>query len=170
MKKRLLLFIVTLVLCIFRSCTPSKSKVFGVGDRQELLTNDGAVVGTIKLNSADCSVNEDGKTCSLALTFIFYPIETFRLENGGVFVLADNEKICTVEQKNLETNGFDIFKSDIAEETEYIFCYVVPKSPYFDNLENRADGYDGYGIGCYVNNAVFKIYTGKLFDKTRITD
>ena len=54
---------------------------------------------------------------------------------------------------------------NLTEEIRYTFNFEIPDSPYFDDLDNREQGYLGWGIQCYILNANFKVYTGVLYDE-----
>ena len=164
LKKYLLVVIMAFALCVSASCKPSHSRVYTVGDTSEVLSNDGAKIGTIKLDSVDYSLNKDNNTCNVGLTYIIYPETTMYLDSQDIFVLCKAEKYFTDTQKNIVKNGRDIFNLSIEEEIIYTFYFVIPNSPYFDNLENREEGYLGWGITCYIENAVFEIYTGIILD------
>lgn len=167
LKKGLLVAIIALVLCMFTSCTPSNSKIYTVGDTYELMSNDGTKIGAIKLDSVDYSVNEDSDTCNLGLTYIIYPETKMHLNSQNIFVSCETEKYSTDNQKNIDKNGRDIFNLSIEEEIKYTFYFVIPNSPYFDNLENREEGYMGWGIACYIEEARFEVYTGIIYDSLK---
>lgn len=164
LKYGLLVAVFASVLCIFTSCAPSKSKVYTVGDTYFLVSNDGAKTGTIKLDSVEYSINEDGETCNLGLTYIIYPETTIQLDSQKIFVSCEDTKYFTDKQKNLERNGRDIFGFSIEEEIRYVFFFVIPKFPYFDNMDNREEGYLGWGIDCYIEDAKFEVYTKVIYD------
>lgn len=141
-----------------------KNKVYTIGDTLELIFTDGTEVGEVKLDSVGYSLNEDGETCNLGLIYTIYPNTIIHLNEQNIFISCDAEKYYTNQQMNLEKNKKNIFELNINTEIQYAFFFTIPSSPYFDNLENRDEGYDGWGIKCYIENVHYDIYTGIIYD------
>lgn len=166
LKNNLIISLFFVMMCLFVSCTPSKDKIYTVGDTYELWADDGTIEGTVKLEAAKCLKNSNEQTYILALTYLITPNCTLVCTNQNVFVSCGEKKYCTNTDLNLENNNeIDIFDLNLTEEIRYTFNFEIPDSPYFDDLDNREQGYLGWGIQCYILNANFKVYTGVLYDE-----
>ena len=161
-KKRFLVTIIILVSYILASCAPSKSRVYTVGDTCYLYSNDYEKIGEIKLESADYSINEAIDTGSLELTYVIYPYNEISLNSQEIFIICDAKKYFTNYQKNFDKNDFDIFSFIVDDEIRYTFYFDIPYSPYFEKMDNMADGYIGWVLECYIEEARFAVYTGIL--------
>lgn len=133
-----------IALCIFTACVPSKGPIYTEGDTYNLMQDDGAVKASIKLESADYLLNDDDKTCNLSLTYHICPSIFLELKKENVYAVYDGSRTYTDDKLNVEKNGSDIFASKIEEGMKYTFYFIIPVSPYFENLENREKGYLGW--------------------------
>lgn len=143
-----------LILMILVSCTPEGYKIYTIGDTYTLI--DGS--GSIQLSMADYETATE-ETCVLKLTYILKPESQFSLNNQDVFVVCSTENYYTEKELNIEYNKTDIFDIPIIKETPYTFHFIIPSSPYFDNLADNKEGYLGWTIQCYIGGTNFSVYT-----------
>ena len=119
--------------------------------------------GIVKLDAGEYTFNDDGKTCDLGLTYIFYPSDTMRLDKQYVMVESLYSFITyyTDVDKNIEKNGFDIFEIKIEKEMKYIFYFTMPIHPLFEDLDKKESG---WGTCCNMNYVTFYVNTKEIYD------
>ena len=173
--------VILFIICVsfFTSCTPSiHPRWYTIGETQELnhfSYDDFEEEGSIRFDSADYELNEDGETVQLICTFTFYPKRAIHLDTSKIYIWCGvHEKNCyTDTQLNSEKNGRDITDLTIEEETTIILCFIIPKSPYFDNLADNIPKWDNnHKLACIIKDNYyaryeFDIYTGELSDKMK---
>ena len=173
--------VILFIICVsfFTSCTPSiPPRRYTVGETQELnhFSYDGIETeGSIRFDSADYELNEDGETVQLICTFTFYPKRAIHLDTSKIYICSrfHEDNWYTDSQLNSEKNGRDITDLTIEEETTIILCFIIPKSPYFDNLADNISEWDKtHQLTCAIKNNYsggihFAIFTGELSDKMK---
>lgn len=165
-RNSLIISLIFVTICLFVSCTPSVNKIYTVGDTYELVTDDGTIEGNVKLEAAKCFKKSNEQTYILSLTYFIKTNYTLVCTNQNVFVSCVEKKYNTNMDLNLEKNNeINIFDLNLNGEIRYTFDFEIPGSPYFDDLDNREQGYLGWCIQCYILNAKFEIYTGVLYDE-----
>ena len=69
----------TLLLITCVSCKPVRRRIYSMGEEQEFYGGTD-LDGIVRLDAGEYTFNDDGKTCDLGLTYIFYPLVTMRLD------------------------------------------------------------------------------------------
>ena len=172
--------VILFIICVsfFTSCTPSiHPRWYTIGETQELnhfSYDDFEEEGSIRFDSADYELNEDGETVQLICTFTFYPKRTIYLDTSKIYICGwvHEDNWYTDTQLNSEKNGKDITDLTIEEETTIILCFIIPKSPYFDNLaDNIPECDNNLMLTCFIESTCSKInydiFTGELSDKMK---
>ena len=172
--------VILFIMCIsfFTSCAPTiHPMAYTVGDTQDVhffSYNDGPDEGSIRFDSADYELNEDGETAQLICSFTFYPKRTIYLDTSKIYIFRGvyDEHYYTDTQLNSEKNGRDITDLTIEEETTIILYFIIPKSPYFDNLaDNIPECDNNHMLTCFIESTCSKInydiFTGELSDKMK---
>ncbi|MBQ8882281.1 MAG: hypothetical protein IJY70_02680 [Clostridia bacterium] len=158
--KKLIAGLLTLLICFCTiACEPVYLQEYTVGDTQTTL--DGC---DIKLVCADYET--DGEIATIRLKYEFTPRESVIISESEVYlIVVPQENTYSLPSKNTSENGYDIFGAEVTQKTEYSFYFEVPHSPYFDNLDNRDKGHNGFAIKCRVLGIRFEIHTGVMFDE-----
>lgn len=119
--------------------------------------------GIVRLDAGEYTFNDDGKTCDLGLTYIFYPLVTMRLDKKYVSVksLYSHITYYTDVDKNIEKNGFDIFEIKIEKEMKYIFYFTMPIHPLFEDLDKKEYGWE---TCCDMDDVRFYVDTKEIYD------
>ena len=63
------------------SCKPVRRRIYSMGEEQGYYGGPRGH-GIVKLDAGEYTFNDDGKTCDLGLTYIFYPSVTMRLDKS----------------------------------------------------------------------------------------
>ena len=119
--------------------------------------------GIVRLDAGEYTFNDDGETCDLGLTYIFYPSDTIRLDKQYVIVESLYSFITyyTDVDKNIEKNGFDIFEISIEKEMKYIFYFTMPIHPLFEDLDKKEQGWE---TCCNMNDVTFYVDTKEIYE------
>lgn len=157
-RKRGLGIVLSLGVMMCASCVPSRNRIYTIGDTVDL------EAGYIRLIGANYQWIDEN-ACDLKLTYKIYSETERKLDNTKLAVVCGSNNWDTDRNRNAKDNGTDIFEAVILNEITYAFHFVVPRSPYFDDLENRAEGYLGWRIKCYIEEALFEVYTGSMHDE-----
>lgn len=153
---------------ILTSCEVKHPPIYTVGDVYTMYPTMEINIdkGSIRLDSAKY-IKKEGDTCNIALTYTFFPVDSYVLDYNKLLISDRGKKSYTEIEMNIEKNGDDIFKSKIYKERQYIFYFKFPNSPYFENLDNRDKDSWGWGIMCEIEEAIFNIFTGILYDESK---
>ena len=152
----------TLLLITCVSCKPVRRRIYSMGEEQEYYGGPSRS-GIVKLDAGEYTFNDDGETCDLGLTYIFYPLVTMRLDKKYVSVksLYSHITYYTDVDKNIEKNGFDIFEIKIEKEMKYIFYFTMPIHPLFEDLDKKESGWE---TCCDMDDVRFYVDTKEIYD------
>lgn len=152
----------TLLLITCVSCKPVRRRIYSMGEEQEYYGGPSRS-GIVKLDAGEYTFNDDGKTCDLGLTYIFYPYGMIRLDKQYVGVKSSYSLIIyyTDVDKNIEKNGFDIFEIKIEKEMKYIFYFTMPIHPLFEDLDKKEQGWETI---CGMDWVTFYVNTKEIYD------
>ena len=152
----------TLLLITCVSCKPVRRRIYSMGEEQEFYGGTD-LDGIVRLDAGEYTFNDDGKTCDLGLTYIFYPLVTMRLDKKYVSVksLYSHITYYTDVDKNIEKNGFDIFEIKIEKEMKYIFYFTMPIHPLFEDLDKKEYGWE---TCCDMDDVRFYVDTKEIYD------
>ncbi|MCI7219984.1 MAG: hypothetical protein MR497_00295 [Bacilli bacterium] len=152
----------TLLLITCVSCKPVRQRIYSMGEEQGYYGGPTGH-GIVKLDAGEYTFNDDGKTCDLGLTYIFYPSDTIRLDKQYVRIESLYSFITyyTDVDKNIEKNGFDIFEIKIEKEMKYIFYFTMPIHPLFEDLDKKEQGWETI---CGMDWVTFYVNTKEIYD------
>ena len=152
----------TLLLITCVSCKPVRRRIYSMGEEQEFYGGTD-LDGIVRLDAGEYTFNDDGETCDLGLTYIFYPSDTIRLDKQYVIVESLYSFITyyTDVDKNIEKNGFDIFEIKIEKEMKYIFYFTMPIHPLFEDLDKKEQGWETI---CGMDWVTFYVNTKEIYD------
>ena len=144
------------------SCKPVRRRIYSMGEEQEYYGGTD-LDGIVRLDAGEYTFNDDGKTCDLGLTYIFYPYGMIRLDKQYVGVKSSYSLIIyyTDVDKNIEKNGFDIFEIKIEKEMKYIFYFTMPIHPLFEDLDKKEQGWETI---CGMDWVTFYVNTKEIYD------
>lgn len=159
-KVRTILHTILLIACV--SCKPVRRRIYSMGEEQEFYGGTD-LDGIVRLDAGEYTFNDDGETCDLGLTYIFYPLVTMSLDKQYVMVESLYSFITyyTDVDKNIEKNGFDIFEIKIEKEMKYIFYFTMPIHPLFEDLDKKESG---WGTCCDMDDVTFYVNTKEIYD------
>ncbi|MCI7220069.1 MAG: hypothetical protein MR497_00730 [Bacilli bacterium] len=152
----------TLLLITCVSCKPVRRRIYSMGEEQEFYGGTD-LDGIVRLDAGEYTFNDDGETCDLGLTYIFYPLVTMSLDKQYVMVESLYSFITyyTDVDKNIEKNGFDIFEIKIEKEMKYIFYFTMPIHPLFEDLDKKESG---WGTCCDMDDVTFYVNTKEIYE------
>ncbi len=155
-----ILHTILLITCV--SCKPVRRRIYSMGEEQEYYGGPSRS-GIVKLDAGEYTFNDDGETCDLGLTYIFYPYGMIRLDKQYVGVKSSYSLIIyyTDVDKNMEKNGFDIFEISIEKEMKYIFYFTIPIYPLFEDLDKKEQGWETI---CGMDWVTFYVNTKEIYD------
>ena len=155
-----ILHTILLITCV--SCKPVRRRIYSMGEEQEFYGGTD-LDGIVRLDAGEYTFNDDGETCDLGLTYIFYPSDTIRLDKQYVIVESLYSFITyyTDVDKNIEKNGFDIFEISIEKEMKYIFYFTMPIHPLFEDLDKKEQGWE---TCCNMNDVTFYVDTKEIYE------
>ncbi|MDY5649659.1 MAG: hypothetical protein SPK64_01225 [Candidatus Enterosoma sp.] len=159
-KVRTILHTILLIACV--SCKPVRRRIYSMGEEQEFYGGTD-LDGIVRLDAGEYTFNDDGETCDLGLTYIFYPLVTMSLDKQYVMVESLYSFITyyTDVDKNIEKNGFDIFEIKIEKEMKYIFYFTMPIHPLFEDLDKKESG---WGTCCDMDDVTFYVNTKEIYE------
>lgn len=159
-KVRTILHTILLIACV--SCKPVRRRIYSMGEEQEFYGGTD-LDGIVRLDAGEYTFNDDGETCDLGLTYIFYPLVTMSLDKQYVMVESLYSFITyyTDVDKNIEKNGFDIFEIKIEKEMKYIFYFTMPIHPLFEDLDKKEQGWETI---CGMDWVTFYVNTKEIYD------
>ena len=152
----------TLLLITCVSCKPVRRRIYSMGEEQEFYGGTD-LDGIVRLDAGEYTFNDDGETCDLGLTYIFYPLVTMSLDKQYVMVESLYSFITyyTDVDTNIDKNGFDIFEIKIEKEMKYIFYFTMPIHPLFEDLHKKESG---WGTCCDMDDVTFYLNTKEIYE------
>ncbi len=140
------------------ACSPIKRQPLQIGDSVKI--NQSYV---ITLDNA-CASPYDSSRYLLELDFSFYD------SNSSLTITENDISIsCSPPQKinwdkilTIEKNGYNILNQPLEGSFNYTFIFLIPRNPYFQDLDLLPEDSLGWTINCLVYNKTFNLYTRQL--------
>lgn len=159
MRKSILLVVICVLAFFFTGCDPEKKNpdVIGVNESCNIYANNELIAIVTYIGCAQEEL-ANSKMVLIKETITITPVTKINLDDKDFLLGVGYETYENIDDMystdkvyNIEKNQFNIFENEIVEETNYVFCFIVPK-------EKNSFKYNQVGISFLIFNSYSLVY------------